>query len=126
MVDVFEGWLGVVVLGRGRSPGVVRWGAWVPRFALITGVVGLLGIAAINPDAWIARHNIERYEETGKIDVDVPRDPVRRRRPALLIDAARSRCGRRPWAAATRPTTTGSPGTSAAGAPPSTSVDPAT
>ncbi len=33
-------------------------------------MVGLLGIAAINPDAWIARHNIERYEETGKVDVD--------------------------------------------------------
>jgi hypothetical protein len=49
---------------------VVRWGAWVPRFALITGVVGLLGIAAVNPDDLIARHNIERYEHTGKIDVE--------------------------------------------------------
>ena len=71
VVDVFEGWLGVVVLAVALS-GVVRWGAWVPRFALITGVVGLLGIAAVNPDDLIARHNIERYEETGKIDVDVP------------------------------------------------------
>ena len=69
VVDVFEGWLGIVVLAVALS-GVVRWGTWVPRFALVTGVVGLLGIAAINPDAWIARHNIERYEETGKIDVD--------------------------------------------------------
>jgi two-component system, OmpR family, sensor histidine kinase BaeS len=68
VVDVFEGWLGVVVLAVALS-GVVRWGAWVPRFALITGVVGLLGIAAVNPDELIARHNIERYEETGKIDV---------------------------------------------------------
>jgi two-component system, OmpR family, sensor histidine kinase BaeS len=69
VVDVFEGWLGVVVLAVALS-GVVRWGAWVPRFALITGVVALLGIAAINPDELIARHNIERYEETGKIDVE--------------------------------------------------------
>jgi signal transduction histidine kinase len=69
VVDVFEGWLGVVVLAVALS-GVVRWGAWVPRFALVTGVVGLLGIAAVNPDALIARHNIDRYEETGKIDVD--------------------------------------------------------
>ena len=69
VVDVFEGWLGVVVLAVAIS-GLVRWGTWVPRFALVTGVVGLLGIAAINPDAWIARHNIERYEETGKVDVD--------------------------------------------------------
>jgi two-component system, OmpR family, sensor histidine kinase BaeS len=69
VVDVFEGWLGVVVLAVALS-GVVRWGTWVPRFALISGVVGLLGIAAVNPDDLIARHNIERYEETGKIDVD--------------------------------------------------------
>jgi hypothetical protein len=32
-------------------------------------VVGLLGIAAINPDAWIAQHNLDRYEATGKLDV---------------------------------------------------------
>ena len=69
VVDVFEGWLGVVVLAVAIS-GLVRWGTWVPRFALVTGVVGLLGIAAVNPDDLIARHNIERYEETGKIDVD--------------------------------------------------------
>ncbi len=69
VVDVFEGWLGVVVLAVAVS-GLVRWGTWVPRFALVTGVVGLLGIAAVNPDDLIARHNIERYEETGKIDVD--------------------------------------------------------
>jgi two-component system, OmpR family, sensor histidine kinase BaeS len=68
VVDVFEGWLGVVVLAVALS-GVVRWGTWVPRFALISGVVGLVGIAAVNPDDLIARHNIDRYEETGKIDV---------------------------------------------------------
>ncbi len=67
LVDVFEGWLGVVVLAVAVA-GLVRWGTWVPRFAFVTGVVGLLGIAAINPDAWIARHNIDRYEQTGKLD----------------------------------------------------------
>jgi hypothetical protein len=67
LVDVFEGWLGVVVLAVGVA-GLVRWATWVPRFAFVTGVIGLLGIAAINPDAWIARHNIDRYEQTGKID----------------------------------------------------------
>jgi two-component system sensor histidine kinase BaeS len=69
VVDVFEGWLGVVVLAVAIS-GLVHWSTWVPRFALVTGVVGLLGIAAMNPDAWIARHNIDRYEQTGKVDVD--------------------------------------------------------
>jgi signal transduction histidine kinase len=68
VVDVFEGWLGLVVLAVAVA-GLVRWGTWVPRFAFVTGVVGLLGIAAINPDAWIARHNIDRYADTGKIDV---------------------------------------------------------
>ncbi len=67
VVDVFEGWLGVVVLAVALS-GLVRWGTWVPRFALVTGVVGLLAIAATNPDAWIARHNIDRYQDTGKVD----------------------------------------------------------
>ena len=67
VVDVFEGWLGVVVLAVALA-GVVSWGAWVARFALVTGVVGLLGIAAINPDAWIAQRNIDRYEQTGKLD----------------------------------------------------------
>ncbi len=67
LVDVFEGWLGVVVIAVGVA-GLVRWGTWVPRFALVTGVLGLLGIAAINPDAWIAQQNIDRYESTGKVD----------------------------------------------------------
>jgi signal transduction histidine kinase len=67
LVDVFEGWLGVVVLAVALA-GMVRWGTWVPRFAFVTGVIGLLGIAAINPDAWIARHNIDRYEQSGKLD----------------------------------------------------------
>jgi signal transduction histidine kinase len=67
VVDVFEGWLGVVVLAVAVS-GVVSSRGWVPRFALVTGVIGLLGIAAINPDAWIAQRNIDRFEETGKLD----------------------------------------------------------
>ncbi len=68
LADVFEGWLGVVVIAVAVA-GLAPWKAWVPRFALVTGVVGLLGLAAINPDAWIARHNIDRYEETGKLDL---------------------------------------------------------
>ncbi|QIG43437.1 DUF4173 domain-containing protein [Nocardioides anomalus] len=66
-VDVFEGWLGLVVLAVALA-GVVRWGVWVPRFALVTGVAGLLGIAALNPDAWIAEHSLDRYAATGRVD----------------------------------------------------------
>ena len=70
-VDVFEGWLGFVVLAVVVA-GVVRWGAWLPRFALSPASSALLGLAAINPDAWIAGHNIDRYEATGKLDVVPP------------------------------------------------------
>ena len=67
LVDVFEGWLGVLVLAT-LAGGVALRAVWLPRFALFSGVVLLLGLAAINPDAWIARHNIDRYETSGKVD----------------------------------------------------------
>jgi len=41
---------------------------WLPRLALVSGAVVLLGLALSNPDAWIARHNVDRYQETGKVD----------------------------------------------------------
>jgi hypothetical protein len=67
LVDVFEAWLGLLVLAV-VAAGVVLRAAWLPRFALVSGVVALLALAAINPDAWIARHNLDRYDETGRID----------------------------------------------------------
>ncbi len=67
LVDVFEGWLGLVVLAI-LAGGVALRAAWLPRFALVTGVVALLGLAALNPDAWIAERNLDRYAETGKVD----------------------------------------------------------
>ncbi|MFZ2503750.1 MAG: DUF4173 domain-containing protein, partial [Nocardioides sp.] len=67
LVDVFEGWLGLVLLAVLVS-GLRLRGAWLPRFALITGAAALAGLALVNPDAWIARHNIDRFETTGRID----------------------------------------------------------
>jgi hypothetical protein len=67
VVDVFEGWLGLVVVAVAVA-GLVRWGVWLPRFALVTGVAALLGLAAANPDAWIAEQNLDRYAETGRVD----------------------------------------------------------
>ena len=67
LVDVFEVWLGVLVLATVVG-GLALRAAWLPRFGLFSGVVLLLGLAAINPDAWIARQNLDRYEATGKVD----------------------------------------------------------
>ncbi|MER7559460.1 DUF4153 domain-containing protein [Nocardioides sp. NPDC126508] len=73
LVDVFEAWLGVLVIAglvAAVTGTAIGGGLWLGRFALVSGAVALLGIAAINPDAWIAEHNVSRYEETGKIDTD--------------------------------------------------------
>ncbi len=73
LVDVFEAWLGVLVIAglvAAVTGTAIGGGLWLGRFALVSGAVALLGIAAINPDAWIAQHNVSRYEETGKIDTD--------------------------------------------------------
>ena len=67
LVDVFEGWLGLLVLAT-MAGGVAMRAAWLPRFGVLTGVALLLGLAALNPDAWIARQNLDRYDETGKVD----------------------------------------------------------
>jgi hypothetical protein len=73
LVDVFEGWLGLLVLAV-LAAGVTLRAAWLPRFALVSGVVALLGLAAVNPDAWIAEQNLDRWSETGRVDWDYLRD----------------------------------------------------
>lgn len=67
LVDVFEAWLGLLVVGT-IGAGVALRAAWLPRFGLLSGVVLLLGLAALNPDAWIARQNLDRYAESGEVD----------------------------------------------------------
>lgn len=67
LVDVFEGWLGLLVLAVAVAGWRLR-AAWLPRFALLSGAVAFLGIVALNPDAWVAERNLDRYAETGRID----------------------------------------------------------
>lgn len=67
LVIVFEGWLGLLVLTV-MVAGLAARGAWLPRFAVLSGTVALLGLAVLNPDAWIADRNLDRYAETGKVD----------------------------------------------------------
>lgn len=69
VVDVFEGWLGLVVLTV-MVAGVMGLGRWIPRIALVSGAVATLALAVLNPDAWVAERNIDRYEETGSLDLD--------------------------------------------------------
>ena len=67
LVDVFEGWLGLLVLGV-MAAGLALRAAWLPRAALLSGAAALLVLAAVNPDARIAQHNLDRYRATGKVD----------------------------------------------------------
>lgn len=67
-VDVFEGWLGFVVLAI-MVAGLLGHARWLPRIALVSGAVALIGLAAINPEAWVAGRNLDRYDATGKLDL---------------------------------------------------------
>lgn len=67
LVAFFEGWLGLVVL-LVMAAGLRLRGRWVPRAVLLTGASTLLALAALNPDAFVAEQNLERYEQTGKVD----------------------------------------------------------
>lgn len=66
--SVFEGWLGLLVV-LVLAAGLTLRGPWVPRAALLTGAAMLLGLAAVNPDGYIASQNLQRFEHTGRIDV---------------------------------------------------------
>jgi hypothetical protein len=69
LVTAFELWLGIVFLLI-LIAGIRLQGRWVPQAALAPAVATLLGMAVLNPDDFIARQNIARYAETGRIDVD--------------------------------------------------------
>jgi len=66
-VMAFELMLGTIfllIMGAG-----IRWrGAWIPRTVVALNVVLLLSLAVLNPEDYAARRNIDRYQETGKID----------------------------------------------------------
>jgi hypothetical protein len=43
--------------------------SWLPRAAVAVSACGLLAFNLVDPDGLIARHNVERFEATGNIDV---------------------------------------------------------
>lgn len=68
-VDGFELWLGLVVLMTLAA--VVRLsGAWLPRAVVLSSASALLLLGAVDPAALVAERNLDRYEATGRLDVD--------------------------------------------------------
>lgn len=68
LVSTAELWLGllfVLVL----VAGIRLRAAWLARLVVATAVLALLGLAALDPDQFIADRNIDRYEDTGRMDV---------------------------------------------------------
>ncbi|MEU7756565.1 DUF4173 domain-containing protein [Micromonospora sp. NPDC049171] len=67
-VTTVELWLGLLFVLVGVA--VVRLrAAWLPRLVVGTAVLALLGLALVNPDRLIADRNVDRYLETGRLDV---------------------------------------------------------
>ena len=66
-VTAAEFWLGAVLI-LVLIAGIRMSGSWLPQAVLASGVVAMLTLAAVNPDAYIARHDVDRYERTGQID----------------------------------------------------------
>ncbi|MEU1197975.1 DUF4173 domain-containing protein [Streptomyces sp. NPDC005813] len=63
-----EVWLGVVIVLI-MAAGV--WGArWLPRAVAASAAVGVLAFGLMSPDGLIAERNVQRYEQTGKFDLD--------------------------------------------------------
>nr|WP_223128552.1 DUF4153 domain-containing protein [Terrabacter sp. MAHUQ-38] len=68
LVDGFELWLGLLVV-LVIVAGVRLSGWWLPRAALLSAALFLLLGGFVNPEAWVAQRNIDRYVTTGKLDV---------------------------------------------------------
>lgn len=68
VVTVFEGWLGLVLVGIAIL-GILGRGRWVPRVALVSGAVVLLVLLLVRPDAVVAQRNVDRFEATGELDL---------------------------------------------------------
>nr|WP_149359424.1 DUF4153 domain-containing protein [Lolliginicoccus suaedae] len=83
LVVGFELWMGfllvLVLIATAR-----RTGRWIPRAALVSGALLILGIGLMNPEAWVAEHNIERYAQIGKIDLDYLRSLGPDATPAII------------------------------------------
>ena len=67
LVDAFELWLGLLVV-LVLVAGLRLDGWWLPRAALMSAAAFVLVGGLVNPEAWVAQHNIDRYAATGRLD----------------------------------------------------------
>jgi two-component system sensor histidine kinase BaeS len=97
LVSFFEGWLGLLVL-MVLAAGVVWKAGWLPRAAVLSAAMALLVLAGLNPDAWIAHHNLDRYQETHKIDLAYLSGLSADAAPVIggQLPGLRTRCGPEP------------------------------
>lgn len=68
LVSVVEAWLGAVFL-LVILAGIRLRAGFLPRTAAAVAVSALLATAVVNPDGFIAAHDVQRYHRTGRIDV---------------------------------------------------------
>ncbi|MFF1698447.1 DUF4153 domain-containing protein [Streptomyces sp. NPDC058257] len=70
-VVAVELWLGLIVVLI-MAAGV--WGArWLPRAVAASAAAGVLAFGILSPDGLIAERNVQRYEDTGKFDLEYAR-----------------------------------------------------
>ncbi|WP_445028169.1 DUF4153 domain-containing protein [Streptomyces sp. SAS_270] len=89
-VVAMELWLGLVIVLI-MAAGV--WGArWLPRAVAASAAAGVLAFGLLSPDGLIAGSNVQRYEDTGKFDLEYARNLSADAVPALdkLKEPARS------------------------------------
>jgi hypothetical protein len=67
-MNVFEGWLGLLLV-LVLLAGVRLRAPWLPGAIVVTAAAALLGLAAINPDGFVADRNVDRFTASGKLDV---------------------------------------------------------
>jgi hypothetical protein len=65
LVSAFELWLGALFV-LVMVAGLVARAGWLPRVAVALWVVTLLGLAVLNPDRYIAAHNVDRAFDPAK------------------------------------------------------------
>jgi hypothetical protein len=69
LVSVCEAWLGLVFL-MVLAAGVRLRAGWLPRAVVGSAMVALIGLAALNPDRFIADRNVDRFQASGRIDTE--------------------------------------------------------